>query len=71
MGGLIAKKMGLPVKKFVVATNANDEVPEYFKRRGIQPPMCVQRFGNGAKIHLNATGFAPFTEMRDECTKPA
>ncbi|MBN1950537.1 MAG: threonine synthase [Bacteroidales bacterium] len=31
MGGLIASKMGLPVKKFVVATNENDEVPEYFK----------------------------------------
>jgi threonine synthase len=31
MGGLIALKMGLPVKKFVVATNENDEVPEYFK----------------------------------------
>ncbi|MBN2523137.1 MAG: threonine synthase [Bacteroidales bacterium] len=30
MGGLIAYKMGLPVKKFVVATNKNDEVPEYF-----------------------------------------
>lgn len=31
MGGLIAKQMGLPVTKFVVATNANDEVPEYLK----------------------------------------
>jgi threonine synthase len=31
MGGLIAKEMGLPVKKFVVSTNENDEVPEYFK----------------------------------------
>jgi len=31
MGGLIAMKMGLPVKKFIVATNENDEVPEYFK----------------------------------------
>jgi threonine synthase len=31
MGGLIAMKMGLPVKKMVVATNRNDEVPEYFK----------------------------------------
>lgn len=29
MGGLIAKKMGLPVKKFVVATNSNDEFPNY------------------------------------------
>lgn len=30
MGGLMAKKMGLPVKKFIVATNENDEVPKYF-----------------------------------------
>lgn len=30
MGGLIAYKMGLPVKRFVVATNENDEVPNYF-----------------------------------------
>ncbi|MCK5738424.1 threonine synthase, partial [bacterium] len=30
MGGIIARHMGLPVKKFVVATNANDEVPVYF-----------------------------------------
>jgi threonine synthase len=31
MGGLIALKMGLPVKKFVISTNENDEVPKYFK----------------------------------------
>jgi len=31
MGGLIAMKMGLPVKKFVIATNDNDEVPKYFE----------------------------------------
>jgi threonine synthase len=31
MGGLIALKLGFPVKKFVVSTNENDEVPEYFK----------------------------------------
>ena len=30
MGGLLAMKMGLPVKKFVVSTNTNDEVPVYF-----------------------------------------
>jgi len=29
-GGLIAKKMGLPVKRFVVATNENDEFPEFY-----------------------------------------
>ncbi len=30
-GGLIAKNMGLPVKKFVVATNENDEFPKFVK----------------------------------------
>ncbi len=29
MGGLIAKHMGLPVKKFIVATNENDEFPKF------------------------------------------
>jgi len=31
MGGLIAKNMGVPVRKFVVATNENDEVPVYWQ----------------------------------------
>ncbi len=31
MGGLIAKKMGLPVKKFIVAVNENDEFPQFLK----------------------------------------
>jgi threonine synthase len=29
MGGVLAMKMGLPVKKFIIATNENDEVPAY------------------------------------------
>ncbi|MDP4186566.1 MAG: threonine synthase [Bacteroidota bacterium] len=37
MGGLLAKKMGLPVKKFVISTNENDEVPNYFKTGAYQP----------------------------------
>ena len=31
MGGLIAKNMGLPVNKFIISTNENDEVPEYLR----------------------------------------
>jgi threonine synthase len=31
MGGLIAKHMGLPVKRFIISTNENDEVPIYFR----------------------------------------
>lgn len=29
MGGLIAKKLGVPIRRFVVSTNANDEFPVY------------------------------------------
>jgi len=38
MGGLLALKMGLPIHKFIIATNENDEVPEYFKK-GIYEPV--------------------------------
>ncbi len=30
-GGLLAKKMGLPIETFIAATNANDVFPEYLK----------------------------------------
>ena len=31
MGGLLAKRMGVPVEKFVIATNANDEFPKFLE----------------------------------------
>ena len=31
IGGLIAREMGLPVEKFVVSANGNNEVPEYLR----------------------------------------
>ena len=31
MGGIIAREMGLPVKRFIIATNENDEVPAYMR----------------------------------------
>ena len=45
MGGLIAKKMGLPVKRLVISTNANNEVPQFLKTgvyRSINPSInCI------------------------------
>ena len=38
MGGLLALKMGLPVQKFVVATNENDEFPR-FMQTGVYEPI--------------------------------
>jgi threonine synthase len=37
MGGLIARRMGLPVEKFIIATNENDEVPEFLKTDRYEP----------------------------------
>lgn len=36
MGGLLAKHMGLPVRRFVIATNENDEVPVYWQTGNYQ-----------------------------------
>lgn len=41
-GGLIAQKMGLPVKRFVISTNENDEVP-LFLRTGEYKPVIPSR----------------------------
>ncbi len=38
MGGLIAMKMGLPVHKFIAATNENNEFP-HFMKTGIYEPI--------------------------------
>jgi len=38
MGGLIAMKMGLPVHRFIAATNENDEFPNFMKT-GIYEPI--------------------------------
>jgi len=38
MGGLIAMKMGLPVHKFIAATNENDEFPNFMKT-GVYEPI--------------------------------
>jgi len=38
MGGIIAREMGLPVKKFIISTNSNNEVPE-FLRSGVYKPV--------------------------------
>lgn len=42
MGGVIAKKMGLPIKKFIVAVNENDEFPK-FLQTGIYKPIIPSK----------------------------
>lgn len=37
MGGVIARQMGLPISKFIIATNANDEVPRFLETGEYRP----------------------------------
>jgi len=50
MGALLAKRMGLPVARIVVATNANDEVPKYLRTgiyQKIEPSrVCISNAMN-------------------------
>jgi threonine synthase len=45
MGGVLAMKMGLPIQRFIIAVNENDEFPEYLKTgeyRKVEPSRnCI------------------------------
>jgi threonine synthase len=49
-GGLIAKRMGLPVHRFLACTNANDVVPEYLKTKLFSPRSSVATISNAMDV---------------------
>jgi len=70
MGGLIALKMGLPAKKFVAATNENDEFPK-FMRTGVYEPIrpsknCISNAMNVGHPSNLARLFALYGGQMDE-----
>jgi threonine synthase len=48
--GLIAKQLGLPVGRFVAATNVNDAVPEYLHTGVYQPRESVRTVANAMDV---------------------
>jgi threonine synthase len=48
--GLIAKRMGLPVRHFVAATNVNDVVPEYLRSGIYAPRPSVRTVANAMDV---------------------
>jgi threonine synthase len=48
--GLLAWKMGLPVKQFIAATNANDTVPAFLKTGVYQPKPSVATLSNAMDV---------------------
>ncbi|WP_069130197.1 threonine synthase [Rhodohalobacter halophilus] len=49
-GGLLAKRMGLPVKHFLAATNVNDVVPNYLKSGDFEPKNSIQTISNAMDV---------------------
>ncbi|QLB21007.1 threonine synthase [Vespertiliibacter pulmonis] len=48
--GLIAKTLGLPIKRFIAATNANDTVPRYLDSGNWQPNSTVATLSNAMDV---------------------
>lgn len=48
--GLIAQRMGLPVKMFVAATNVNNVVPEYLKTGNYSPKTSQETISNAMDV---------------------
>ncbi len=50
--GLFAKRMGLPVNRFVAATNANDIVPQYLDSGDFNPRTSVSTISNAMMLEI-------------------
>lgn len=48
--GLLAKSLGLPVKRFIAATNANDTVPRFLEKGEWQPNLTVATLSNAMDV---------------------
>ncbi len=48
--GIIAKKLGLPIKRFIAGTNSNDTVPRYLQTGEWQPNATVATISNAMDV---------------------
>jgi threonine synthase len=66
--GLLAKQMGLPVKKFVAATNINDIVPKYLSSGVFEPTSSRQTISNAMDVG-NPSNFDRMLELYGDAMK--
>ncbi|QJC33839.1 threonine synthase [Enterobacteriaceae endosymbiont of Donacia provostii] len=50
--GLIAKIMGLPINKFIIATNINDTIPRYLKTGIWEPKKTIHTLSNAMDVSI-------------------
>ena len=62
--GVMAARMGLPVARFIAATNANDVLPEYLDSGGFRPRPSVPTLSNAMDVG-DPSNFARLAAMYD------
>jgi threonine synthase len=60
--GLMAKKMGLPVHRFIAATNINHIVPDYLESGIFSPKVSIQTISNAMDVG-NPSNFARILDL--------
>lgn len=48
--GMVAQRLGMPVKHFIAATNVNDTVPEYMRTKEYQPKPSTATISNAMDV---------------------
>lgn len=62
--GIIAKRMGAPISKFVASTNSNDIVPKYLQTGYFKPKPSVSTISNAMDVG-NPSNFSRMLELYD------
>lgn len=61
-GGLLAKKMGIPVHKFIAATNVNNIVPHFLETGKFEPRSSMKTISNAMDVG-NPSNFPRIMEL--------
>lgn len=67
--GLLAQRLGLPIEKFVAATNANDVVPRYLLDGQYQPRPSIATISNAMDVGA-PSNFARMVDLFARPTNP-
>jgi threonine synthase len=62
--GMVAQKLGLPVKQFIAANNANDTVVNYMTTQSYDPKRSVQTISNAMDVG-NPSNFIRIQELHN------
>ncbi len=63
IGGILAKEMGLPIEKFIVAVNENDEFPNFLKKGVYKPVVPSKKCSSNAMNVGNPSNLARLIDL--------